>query len=124
MKTLFDCFYVGFGGLLGTVSRYLLGLLPVRHSSGFPIVTLFINVAGAFLIGVIAALAEKSAGMDPRALLFWKVGICGGFTTFSTFALETQNLLSSGKTPLAFCYAALSVVLCVAAVMGADALVR
>ena len=124
MKTLFDCFDVGFGGLLGTVSRSLLGLLPVRHSSGFPIVTLFINVAGAFLIGVIAALAEKSAGMDPRALLFWKVGICGGFTTFSTFALETQNLLSSGKTPLAFCYAALSVVLCVAAVMGADALVR
>ena len=78
----------------------------------------------AMIFGVLAAFAEKSAGVDPRALLFWKVGVCGGFTTFSTFALETQNLLSSGKTPLAFLYAAFSVVLCVAAVMGADALVR
>lgn len=124
MKTLLDCFYVGFGGLLGTVSRYLLGLLPVRHSSGFPIVTLLINVTGAFLIGAIVALAQKGGGADPRALLFWKVGVCGGFTTFSTFALETQNLLSGGKTPLALCYALLSVVLCIAAVAGADALVR
>ena len=119
-----NCVFVGLGGLVGSVLRYLVSLIPLEHESGFPLVTLGINVLGAFLLGLIMAYAGKSASLDPRALLFLKVGVCGGFTTFSTFALEAHGLLSGGKPFIALLYALLSVVLCVLAVYGADALAR
>lgn len=121
---LLNCVFVGLGGLVGSVLRYLASLLPIRHESGFPLVTLGINVAGAFLLGLIMAYAGRSPSLDPRTLLFLKVGVCGGFTTFSTFALEAQGLLSGGKPVVALVYMALSVVLCVFAVYGAGALIR
>ena len=124
MTTFLNCVFVGLGGLVGSVLRYLLGLLPLHHESGFPFITLGINVLGAFLIGLIVASAGRAPSLDPRALLFLKVGICGGFTTFSTFALEAHGLLSGGKPMLALLYMILSVVLCVFAVFGADALAR
>lgn len=66
----------------------LLGKLPVK-AAGFPVITLGINVVGAFCIGLIVAAVGKHSGWDPRLVLFLKVGFCGGFTTFSTFSLET-----------------------------------
>ena len=119
-----NCVFVGLGGLVGSVLRYLFSLIPLEHESGFPLVTLGINVLGAFLLGLIMAYAGKSASLDPRALLFLKVGVCGGFTTFSTFALEAHGLLSGGKPIVALLYMLLSVVLCVLAVYGAGVLAR
>lgn len=119
-----NCVFVGLGGLVGSVLRYLVSLIPLEHESGFPLVTLGINVLGAFLLGLVVAYAGKSASLDPRALLFLKVGVCGGFTTFSTFALEAHGLLSGGKPIVALLYMLLSVVLCVLAVYGAGVLAR
>lgn len=124
MAMILNCVFVGLGGLVGSILRYLLGFLPLRHESGFPLVTLGINVLGAFLLGFIVALAGRSPSLDPRTLLFLKVGLCGGFTTFSTFALEAHGLLSGGKPVVALLYMILSVVLCVVAVFGAGALAR
>ena len=80
--------FVALGGAIGSVSRFLLGKLPVK-AAGFPVITLGINVVGAFCIGLIVAAVGKHSGWDPRLVLFLKVGFCGGFTTFSTFSLET-----------------------------------
>lgn len=74
---------VGCGGALGAVLRYAIGLIPVR--SEFPVLTLCINFFGAAAIGLIA---ETAAGqqLSARSTLFWKTGVCGGFTTFPPFA--------------------------------------
>lgn len=119
-----NCVFVGLGGLVGSVMRYLLSLVPLRHESGFPLVTLGINVLGAFLLGLVVAYAGRSSALDPRTLLFLKVGVCGGFTTFSTFALEAHGLLYGGKPVVALLYMALSVILCVFAIYGATSIVR
>ena len=124
VSVILNCFFVGLGGFVGSVLRYLVSLAPIRHESGFPLVTLGINVLGAFLLGLIMAAAGRNSGIDPRTLLFLKVGVCGGFTTFSTFALEAHTLISGGKPAVALLYMLLSVVLCVLAVFGAGALAK
>ncbi len=120
---MLDCLFVGIGGFVGTVLRYLVGLVPVKPASGFPVTTLFINVVGAFAIGLIASAAAKSGALSPRMVLMLKVGVCGGFTTFSTFAYETANLIHGGSAFTAGCYAVLSVALSVLAVFAAQAVV-
>lgn len=100
---LLNCVFVGLGGAAGSICRYLLGLLPLKPVSGFPAITLCINIAGAFALGLIGALAGKYAKLNPQLLLFLRVGVCGGFTTFSTFSVETAGLLQSGKTGLVRC---------------------
>lgn len=112
---MFNCIIVGLGGFIGAVLRYLIGKLSVGMENGFPVKTLLINVAGAFVIGIVAALAAKNS-LNPRLVLFLKVGICGGFTTFSSFALETDQLLAKGQVVTAVMYVTLSVVLGVMAV--------
>lgn len=124
MTTILNCVFVGLGGLVGSVLRYLISLIPLRHASGFPLVTLGINILGAFALGLLMALAGKNTAIDPRALLFLKVGVCGGFTTFSTFALETHSLLGAGNPVVALLYALLSVALCVLAVFFGSAIVK
>lgn len=96
-----QCFWVALGGALGAVSRYLCGMLPFLQRGIFPLPTLLINLAGAFLIGLIAQVAAQRGAQSSSAVLFLKVGLCGGFTTFSTFSLETVTLLSNGKSGLA-----------------------
>lgn len=110
---ILDCLAVGAGGAVGAISRFLLGLVPIKPENGFPIITLFINVLGAFLITVIAVSATKNASLSSRAILFLKVGICGGFTTFSTFSLESFQLLQKGNYSVGISYMALSLILCV-----------
>jgi fluoride exporter len=110
------CIIVGIGGFLGTVCRYLLTLIPISNKSGFPVVTLLINVIGALLIGVLAALAAKYKGVNADLMTFLRVGICGGFTTFSTFALEISNLFGAGKTWMGILYISLSLILSLLAV--------
>lgn len=121
---MLNCLTVGLGGFVGAVCRYLLGLIPLRNAHGFPVMTLLINVLGAFAIGCIVGLAAKNTDLDPRVVLFLKTGICGGFTTFSTFALETTDLLGAGETFAAAAYVVLSVVLGVLAVLAGQYVCR
>jgi fluoride exporter len=121
---MLDCLYVGLGGFLGALCRYWISLLPLRPESGFPLATLIINVLGAFVIGLIAAAVEKYSGIDPRSVLFLKTGLCGAFTTFSTFSLETEELLRSGRGGTAAVYVVISVALCLLAVFAARMLLE
>ena len=84
-----QCFWV--------VSRYLCGMLPFLQRGVFPLPTLLINLAGAFLIGLIAQVAAQRGAQSSSAVLFLKVGLCGGFTTFSTFSAEVVFLLQQGR---------------------------
>lgn len=108
---ILNCLAVGFGGFLGAVCRYLSGLVPLKNETVFPVKTFMVNIVGCFVIGIVAALALKNFKDNPRLVLFLKAGICGGFTTFSSFALETGDLLKSGHTAVAFTYVILSVVI-------------
>ena len=124
-----NCLFVGLGGFVGSILRYLVGFIPLSIPTGaaatFPLKTLVINIVGSFIIGIACALASKlGTGMNPQLLLFLKVGLCGGFTTFSTFALESNGLIQAGQTPLALLYAVLSVALSIVAVFAAQALVK
>ncbi len=121
---MLDCLAVGLGGFVGSVLRYLAGKLPLQSPEGFPYVTLMINVLGSFAIGLIAAVAAKHADIDPRLVLFLRVGLCGGFTTFSTFSSETFSLLRAGSYVGAAAYVLLSVLLGVLAVFLAHVLVK
>ena len=107
-------FFVALGGALGAAGRYALSLIPVRTE--FPSITLMTNILGAMAIGFIAGLLGTRDDLSPNVALFWKTGVCGGFTTFSTFSLEAWQLLEKGNYLLSALYALLSVVCCVAGV--------
>ncbi len=120
---LIECLVVGAGGAAGAICRYLLGL--VRIGSDFPLMTFVTNLAGAVMIGVVTALAERWTSMTPEMMLFLKTGFCGGFTTFSTFSLETLTLLENHNFATAAGYIAASLVLCIAGVwIGQQAVER
>lgn len=108
MKSV-NCVIVGIGGFIGAVIRYLIGLIPVSPQNGFPVKTLLINIVGAFVIGLTVAVGAKKE-WNPQLILFLKVGICGGFTTFSSFALETNQLIEQGDIWSAGLYVALSII--------------
>ena len=122
MMTMIKCLIVGAGGAIGAIGRYLIGLLPMNPENGFPVKTFLINVIGCFIIGIIAALADRNA-VNPNLVLLIKVGICGGFTTFSSFALETEGLLAKGQTVVALMYVIASIVCGVLVVFAAEKMV-
>lgn len=111
---------VGAGGFVGAALRYLLSLIPVNEALIFPIKTFAINVIGCIVIGLITVAATKNSSWNPYMLLFMKVGVCGGFTTFSTFALETTDLLKNGHGMTAFVYILLSVLVGVGAIFAVE----
>ena len=107
--------WVALGGALGSVARYACSGAAVRWlGAGFPYGTLFVNVSGSFAIGMLAALVASDGRplLSPDARAFVLVGVLGGFTTFSSFSLETLNLVRSGALGAASANVALSVVLC------------
>lgn len=114
---MLNCLFVGLGGFVGAILRYLISLIPIKNPESFPVNTFIINIVGAFVIGCIAFSASKNENIDPKLLLFLKVGICGGFTTFSTFSLETAELIKSGSVITALIYVFASVILCILATM-------
>lgn len=121
---MLDCIIVGAGGCVGAILRYLVGKLGLGGQEflhGFPLGTFLINVVGALVIGIVVALAARG-GLDSRWTLFLKVGVCGGFTTFSSFALEADQLLARGATATAVCYVCLSVICGILAVMAGQRL--
>lgn len=101
--------FVGLGGALGSLLRYFLST-TIKSQGDFPLGTFIINVVGSFLIGLIAFYAEKN-NLDSRLVLFFKVGFCGGFTTFSTFAFEIFNLGDNQKFSTGIFYGCLSIIL-------------
>ena len=104
---------VALGAAIGGVLRFVItNAFLQRFGPGFPFGTIFINVSGAFLIGVIAQLAATRAfGISPLVRIFAAVGILGGYTTFSTFAFEGVTLASDGAALLSLAYVLSSVVL-------------
>ena len=83
-------FFVALGGAVGAVARYAISLIPVKTQ--FPVLTLVTNLIGAILIGFIVGIADMKEDISTNTVLFWKTGVCGGFTTFSTFSLEAYKL--------------------------------
>ena len=114
---MLNCIIVGLGGFFGAICRYLIGLIPLKEATLFPVKTFGINVLGCVLIALIITGISKAVGISPRMELFLKAGFCGGFTTFSTFAAETAGLMQQGHTGIAVLYAALSMLVGVGAVL-------
>jgi fluoride exporter len=115
------------GGALGSLARFwVTGTVAAITGPRFPYGTLLINVLGSFVIGVVAGVTLTPArmGMHPDVRIFLMVGICGGFTTFSAFSLQTLELIQTGDMVPAALYIAGSVLLCVLAVWGGWALGR
>ena len=109
---------VALGGAIGSVGRFwLTGAMMALTDPRFPWGTLLINVLGSLVIGLVAGitLAPARISVHPDIRIFLMTGICGGFTTFSAFSLQTLELLQSGDTVAALGYAIGSVVLCVIA---------
>lgn len=101
---------VALGGALGAVARYGLVLLVRPHSPGWPLGTLVVNLIGCLAIGVIGGAGQHvlSPRADSRVWAFAVIGILGGFTTFSSFGLETVELVEEGRMASAAAYIALS----------------
>jgi fluoride exporter len=113
---------IALGGALGTVARYFLGT-HVAVGDAFPWSTLLINVSGSFAIGLAATLvAEGRWFASTEGRLFFMTGICGGFTTFSAFSLQTLSLFQDGAWARGGAYVLASVVLCLIAVWAGYAL--
>jgi CrcB protein len=108
--------YIAFGSALGGVARYLLGgWIQSRAGPAFPVGTLVINVTGSFLLGLLYRYATDSAAITPELRAMLTIGICGGYTTFSTFSYETVRLLDDGEFARAGAYIALSVAISIVA---------
>lgn len=105
-------FITGVGGFIGSALRYLVqrlasSLFPVS----FPYGTFIVNIIGALLIGILFAISEQTTLIGPQWRIFAITGILGGFTTFSTFSLDTMNLLRESQYLYAFSYVSLTLIL-------------
>jgi CrcB protein len=116
--TLTSTLVVILGGAIGTFLRYFISVLALPISRELPWGTILINISGSFVIGLFGTLTLASGRfpVSENLRLFVMIGICGGYTTFSSFSLQTLDLLRSGATLRATLNIVLSVVLCVAAV--------
>jgi CrcB protein len=111
--------WVALGGALGSVARFgLNGLISARFGETFPWGTLIINVTGSFLIGLFAAFTDPDGRYltPPGVRQFLMIGVCGGYTTFSSFSLQTLNLVRDREWLYAGGNVVLSVILCMIAV--------
>src|ERR1700760_2736040 len=116
--SLTTCLIVMLGGALGTLARYLIGLAAIPISQDLPMGTIIINILGSFIIGFFGTmtLAHGRFPASDNLRLFVMVGICGGFTTFSSFSLQTLDLLRAGAPFRAGVNVVASVVFCVLSV--------
>ena len=116
---------VAVGGAIGSVMRYLVGIGAGRlFGTDFPWGTLIINITGSFVMGVFAGLFATRWNLPQATRIFLTVGICGGYTTFSTFSLDSFYLIERGELAATAVYMIGSAVLSVGALIGAMHLVR
>lgn len=113
-----NCLFVMAGGAVGTLARYVLSVLTLPISRDLPWGTIGINIAGSFVIGLFGTmtLAHGRYPAPENVRLFVMVGLCGGFTTFSSFSLQTLDLMRGGALGRAGINIAASVILCLCAV--------
>ena len=104
-----DILLVGIGSFVGGMLRYLVSLMMKWGGNGFPWATFTVNILGCLLIGLLWGWGSRS--LSPQLMLLLSVGLCGGFTTFSTFSRESLALLQGGSYLLFALYVAGSIVL-------------
>jgi fluoride exporter len=115
----------GAGGFLGSGSRYLLQkFIAIFFPVSFPYGTMFINITGCLLIGIIYALGDKTRLLTPEVRIFLTVGVCGGFTTFSTFSMDAYNLIQDRAFLYLSIYVLASVVLSIFATIAGIWLIK
>ena len=103
---------IGLGGFVGSVARFLVSKLNTRVDwFSIPIGTLTVNVVGSLLIGFLIGISEKSPILTVELRMFLMVGLCGGFTTFSSFTGENLTLLRNGQFLPLLLYTGLSILL-------------
>jgi len=116
---------VGLGGGIGSIGRFLCQkYISEAYPHPFPFATFLVNIFGCFLIGIFYGLSEKGDILTPEWRFFLITGICGGYTTFSTFAFENVMLLKSGDFLYFSLYVAGSVVLGIMATFAGIALLK
>ncbi|MCL9807278.1 fluoride efflux transporter CrcB [Flavobacterium amniphilum] len=109
MKTII---YIGIGGGIGSVLRYLTNLIAGKFfNSAFPMGTFLVNCIGCLLIGLFFGYFEKNNLLSKDLKLFLITGLCGGYTTFSAFSVENVGLIQNHQTGTALLYTALSIII-------------
>jgi CrcB protein len=117
--------YIALGSAVGGAARFALGTLVQRlGGTTFPVGTLAVNVLGALALGFLFRYTADSTAISSEIRALLTTGFCGGFTTFSTFSLETVRLLEDGEWERAAAYVLLSVALSLAATLGGIGIAR
>ena len=112
---MLNFFWVFLGGGLGSICRYGISKMLAANEFNFPFATLLANFISCIILGYLFGLALKS-GINDNQKLLWITGFCGGFSTFSTFSLETFVLFEGGNTEYAFLNIAASLLICLVAI--------
>lgn len=121
----YNILFVGIGGMLGSIARYLTTVFFTKmFISHVPYGTFAVNILGCLVIGFIYGLALRFSWLTPEWRLFLATGICGGYTTFSSFALENVQLLQQANYTTFALYSIASFILGLAAVFGGIALTK
>ena len=105
--------FIASGGALGASLRYLVSSICKLYFTYFPLGTLCVNIIGSFIIGLLANYIYSKEVSDIFFKYFIIIGLLGSFTTFSSFSIETIELMKEGKTSLSLIYISLSFILCI-----------
>ncbi|MGC9343128.1 MAG: fluoride efflux transporter CrcB [Bacteroidales bacterium] len=101
---------IGFGGFIGSVARYYVSKINLLVDFlSIPLGTLIVNITGSLVLGFLTGIAEKSTLMNVELRLFLMIGLCGGFTTFSTFTGENLMLMRNGQFAAVVLYTGISI---------------
>jgi CrcB protein len=111
-----EAFYIFAGSGLGGLTRYGLGRwINTLHTTSFPFGTFVVNVLACFILGFVVGLADERKLISSGSRMFWVIGFCGGFSTFSTFSHETLSLLMDGNHLINIVYTVTSILVCLIA---------